>query len=363
MRLGRRGNADVLEVPYVSVIASDAERSRRGRGDGRLRHRVRRMRVALLALALLLFGPCAMAGTEQYHAGVERITVSAAVPFDALVWYPTQATEVPWQAGPLPIPATRGAAVAAGRFPVVLLSHGGGVTGSSPLVLGELSSALARNGLIVVAPFHGKVGLAARPLQVRQALDAMLADPRFKLHADPARLGTLGFSLGGAVTLELAGAVPDIVHWVAYCRAHPSDVMSCDHSPDGRSVTATTQIPAMGRAARPSPLPVKAVVLLDPFGVPFQPDGLSAVTMPVLIFRPESSEFPGEGNAIGLAGALPHPPQYQTVPGGHFIFMDVCTPVMQSASPAACHDPAGVDRPTVHAGIEAKTAQFFHDHL
>lgn len=322
------------------------------------------MRQLLLALMLLLFIPVSNAKTsmDSFHAGIARVTVSARVPFDVLVWYPTQAEEIPWQMGPFPIPASHDAAVAAGRFPIVLLSHGGGVTGGSPLVLRELSSDLARQGFVVVAPFHGKVGLGARPLQVRQGLDAVLADPRFQPHTDPSRLGMLGFSLGGAVTLELAGTVPDMLQWVSYCRTHPGDVMSCDHSPDGRNAALSQA----SRAARPppvSPLPLKAIVLLDPFAVPFQRDGLSAVAMPVLIFRPDQSELPGDGNAIGLAAALRRPPQYQTVPGGHFIFVDVCAPFMKSAAPEVCQDPPGIDRATVHAGIEAKIATFFHDNL
>jgi pimeloyl-ACP methyl ester carboxylesterase len=141
--------------------------------------------------------------------------------------------------------------------------------------------------------------------------------------------------------------------------------MSCHHAPDGGGGTgpASRQKPSSENASPPSRLPLKAIVLLDPFAVPFQRDELAAVTIPVLLFRPDQSVLPGEGNAFGLAAALPHPPQYQTVPGGHFIFVDVCAPFLQSSAPEACQDPPGVDRAALHVGIEAQIAQFFHDNL
>lgn len=80
---------------------------------------------------------------------------------------------------------------------------------------------------------HGKAGLALRPLQVTRAWDTARTAPRFTPHIDAARLSMLGFSLGTAVTLERADAIADTTHLVAYCVAQPTDVMSCDHAPDG----------------------------------------------------------------------------------------------------------------------------------
>lgn len=108
------------------------------------------MRALFLAVTLLLIGPIStvLAEAEPFHAGVVRISVVTEVPFDVLVWYPTKAEEVPWQAGPFPIPASHNAAIASGHFPIVLLSHGGGVTGGTPLVLRELSAASRDRGLL-----------------------------------------------------------------------------------------------------------------------------------------------------------------------------------------------------------------------
>jgi predicted dienelactone hydrolase len=280
-----------------------------------------------------------------------------------LVWYPTEADEVAWQTGPFIMPATRNAVVAPGRFPVVLLSHGGGTGGGTPLILRDISAALARRGFVVIAPFHGKAGLASRPPQIKRALEFVVADPRFASHVDPTRLGMLGFSLGTAVALELAGAVPKVGHLLSYCAEHPGDAMSCDHAPDGNNAAPRGGPAATSGSGIPTPLPLKAIALMDPYAVLFQRPELVAVSMPVLIFRPNQSELPGEANATGLAASLPHAPQFQSIPGNHFVFADICPPALAAASPDVCRDPPGVDRAAIHEAVEAQIIDFFGKNL
>jgi predicted dienelactone hydrolase len=316
----------------------------------------------LIAVLLIMGTPLTVdAETPTFHVGVARPSITGEVPFEMLVWYPTETDEVAWQAGPFTMPATRNAAMAPGRFPIVLLSHGGGLGGGTPLILREISVALARRGFVVIAPFHGKIGLPGRPPQIRRALDAVVADPRFASHVDTARLGMLGFSLGTAVTLELTGAVPNVAHLVAYCAAHPRDVMSCDHAPDGNNGAVHGANAQPGTPA--APLPLKAIVLMDPYAVLFQRPELVGVSMPILILRPNESELPAEANATGLAAALPHPPQVQNIPGGHFVFTDICPASLKASSPEVCEDPPGVDRAATHAALQAQIIEFFDKNL
>jgi predicted dienelactone hydrolase len=332
--------------------------------------RLRGSPVRLLAfvLALLVIGPAstALGDPPAFRAGIARITVAADVPFDVLVWYPTPAEEVPWQVGPFPIPASRDAPVAPGTFPIVLLSHGGGDTGGTPLVLRELSVSLARHGFVVVAPFHGNRprSLAVRPVQIDRALEDVLADPRFREHADPTRMGMVGFSLGGAVTLVRAGAVPDEAHLAAYCAAHIDDPMACGSGPGGgtsREPASTSAAPTVRSA--PPRIRLKAIVLLDPLGAIFSRDSLVTVDMPVLLYRAEQSRLKAEGNALALAAALPRPPRQEVVPGGHFAFIDSCPESLRAELADACEDPPGVDRAAIHARVEAEVSAFFRDAL
>ncbi|CCV15914.1 alpha/beta fold hydrolase [Mesorhizobium sp. STM 4661] len=321
------------------------------------------MRALSFIVSFLIVFSVSMAWAQPvpFHAGIARISVPAEEPFDTFVWYPTRAEEVPWQAGPFTVSASRNAAIADGEFPVLLLSHGGGRTGGGPLVLRGLAAYLARQGFIVVSPSHGKTRLSGRPLQIMAALEAMMADPRFKAHANPAKLGMLGFSLGGAVALELAGGVPNFRHLAAYCAMHPDDVQSCNPGPSGDSNTAPPK--RVQSADLPPPrLPLKALALLDPFGVLFERDGLVAVKMPVLLFRPKQSRL-GEENTRALVAGLPQPPRVQYVPGGHFVLTDICPVALMKQAPEVCEDAQDVDRAAVQADIEVKIAQFFRDRL
>jgi predicted dienelactone hydrolase len=131
------------------------------------------MRAQLLLTIVLLVPPFAnaLARADPFHAGISRLTVRASAPFDALVWYPTDAEETPWDSNGFQIPATHDAPIAQGPFPIVLLSHGGGRGGGNPLTLRELAAVLARQGFVVIAPFHGTSRLLQRPFQIREALD------------------------------------------------------------------------------------------------------------------------------------------------------------------------------------------------
>jgi predicted dienelactone hydrolase len=325
------------------------------------------MQPFFLAIFLLAAGTSsALADPQRFHAGATRITVKDIVPFDALVAYPTDVPEVPFQDGPWIIAASREAPIVSGaRFPIILFSHGGGGTikaGGSPLPYADLATSLAREGFIVVSPFHpgsnpARAALEDRPRQIRKALDATLADPRFATHAHPNRLGMMGFSYGGAVTLIAAGAAPSLAHLAAYCRDRIDDPMACDGVPtDGALANA------IGKKS-PDALDLKALVLMDPFGSLFDRDGLTSVNMPTLLYRAERSDLKADGNIIALAAALPRPPRQETVPGGHFIFFGPCPPAVVAEAPAACKDVPNVDRVSVHRRIEAEISDFLRRNL
>src|SRR5450631_2848256 len=174
------------------------------------------LRVLATAIALSLLVPLAGSlsparADDPYRAGVARVIVQGAVPFETvpfevLVAYPTDVAEAPFEAGPWTIHASLDAPIATAKaFPVLLFSHGDG-RGGSPLPLRDLIASLARQGFIVIAPFHYRgerlpESLRDRPRQLHQALDQVLADQRFAAQADRSRLGIAGFSFGGAMAL------------------------------------------------------------------------------------------------------------------------------------------------------------------
>ena len=320
------------------------------------------MRSLMFGLLLAVAGiSTASADPRSFHAGITRITVLDTTPFDALIASPTDGAEVSVEEGPFRFSASRDAAVAAGpRFPVVLFSHGGGQRPGTPLGHGDLLLHLARQGFIVIAPFHPATErpFVDRPRHVHKALDAVLADPRFSNRADPGRVGMMGFSFGGAVSLIVAGANIDLAHLSAYCRVHPDDSRACEGiATDG----SWAKVP-------PSPksddtLPLKILVLLEPYGAPFERKGLGSLDLPMLIYSASQSDLRPEGNALALAKALPRPPQQVAVPGSHFVFVDPCSSILAARAPEACSDPPGTDRAAIHQRFRREIADFLRANL
>lgn len=154
------------------------------------------------------------------------------------VWYPAGAETVPGCAydtvlrdGVTPVQlfgrASRAATPAAGRFPLVLLSHG---FPGNRMLMAHLGEALASRGFVVAALDHpestyddlGAFGstLLHRPYDQRFALDA-LADGPLGPHIEGGPAAVIGYSMGayGALTLAGAGLSAAALAWPGGARA------------------------------------------------------------------------------------------------------------------------------------------------
>jgi predicted dienelactone hydrolase len=167
-----------------------------------------------------------------------------------------------------------------------------------------------------------------------------------------------GFSFGGAVTLIVAGASIDLAHLSAYCRDHADDVRACDGiATDG----SWAKVPPGRRSD--DVLPLKALVLLEPYGAPFAPKGLSSVDLPALVYVASHSDLRPEGNGLAVAKALARPPQQIVVPGSHFVFVDPCSPTLAARAAEACTDPPGTDRAAIHQRVKREISDFLRERL
>lgn len=297
--------------------------------------------------------------------GVDPITRA---PLPMAVVYPTARAGAPATFGEYTVAATRDAAPAAGRRPLVVISHGHAGTRWGHH---DLATALARAGYVVASVEH--VGdsyrdqsgvrsdrvLLGRAYQLSAAIDRVLADPALAPHIDAARIGVAGFSAGGYTALLVAGARPDFARLAPYCARHPEDHEICDGGPVRRELAPAALRPT--RDAR-----VRAAFVMAPLGIFFGDDAFREVTAPVFLTWADGDRvlLPGENAepvARRLGAALAGT---RVVAGaGHFVFLVPCPPAVAAALPALCIDPPGVDRARVHEVLAADAVRFFDERL
>ena len=334
---------------------------------------------AILAAALASPAPVALAA--ETRPGYDRLEVKAdhrAGLVAASVWYPSAGGGNPGLVGDNPVfhgtPVAVGAAIAEGRFPLVLLSHG---SGGNMDGLGWLSAALADSGAMVLAVNHPgstsgdssarrSVDLAAREADLSAALDALLADPAFAPHVDTTRIASAGFSLGGATALNLAGFVADRSEFAAYCDRLKGPLQDCDWFRRGGVDPAN--LPASFSATR-GDARVSAVIAVDPaLGDTYTAESLAAFKGRALFVN-----LGGDGDRwravdVGptgsdLAGRLAGAALVTLSPAWHFSFLGLCKPdavriLEEERDDPVCTDPAGSDRAAVHRQAAEAIAAF-----
>ena len=312
-----------------------------------------------------------MPPSAQWRAGcIQRRIVpeNASHSFPATFWYPALAAESPMRVGIYDLSAAADAAPAAGRFPLVAISHG---SGGGDVNHHDWAEALARAGFVVVAPRHvgdshdfragigSREQLLERPRQLRQAIRAALTDPDIGCHCLADKLGLLGVSAGGYTCLTNMGARPAFSRWKEHCRQNPQAEVVC---PVGRAPS----LPILDEkdwedVCQPN---VGAAVLLAPFAMVFDRPGLTNVHVPMRIYRAESESVTlNHSNADFLAKNLPSSPETVSVPGDHYVFIAPVEEELAEKYPLYYRDAPGVDRRDIHRRLAEEIVDFFQRKL
>lgn len=286
-------------------------------------------------------------------AGYRQLTVTdsqlqLAFPVHAL--YPTLETPQMVAIGPYQLAVAPDAAVAPGRSPLVLVSHG---TGSSGLLHRQLAQALVKHGYVVGLlehPHNNRAddswantpqNLVARPCHLQLALDCLLGDAQLGAALTPGAAALVGHSLGGYSVLAAVGGRPEAV---------------------GAAGARRVAIPVPAADERE-----KALVLLAP-AVPWYAAlaSLAAVRVPLLVLAGEKDEHtPPQHVELVTKGVPATTPLTSRVVAnaGHFSFLTPFPPHRTSAAFAPSQDPPGFDRVQFQAELAQEVADFLAQHL
>ncbi len=256
---------------------------------------------------------------DDIVVGVTALTVQSPeriAPLNVMVWYPArgggETTSVGQNAVFEGTVAQKNAVVASGRFPTVLLSHGG--MRSAPNQSAWLASHLVKNGFIVVdvkvpplgyddAP-QANAELWKRPADISATLTALENSPEWARHIDRQKIGAVGFFLGGTSVLSLVGANIEAERFVRSCDEINMG-MDCvwfeKFDVDLRKIDLT-DLQKIQRDKR-----IRGAVLVDPeLTESFSDQSLSSVNIPVSIINLGTAEtIPKALNASSLVKNIP----------------------------------------------------------
>lgn len=301
-----------------------------------------------LPTALVLASETAFA---DQAVGVQTLAITAparAEPLSVTVWYPAASGGHRMSVGDNRIfegtEVLRDAKPATSNFPLILLSHG---SGSRALGMAWIATALAEAGFVVAGPDHpgttsgdstpeATPKIWERAADLSAVLDSITTDKAWRM-VDPARVGVLGFSLGGTAAMEIAGARASLDAYVAYCDSYPA-MMDCRWFKGGRGFVDDEEIKVppldLGSVDRRrfeqsnrDPR-LKAAVLVDPgLATAFTPASLAAIDIPLAFVNLGSAgQVPVAVLSDALATKIAGATYRQIENADHFSFLPLCKP-------------------------------------
>ena len=334
------------------------------------------MKHLLIVATVIAFNTAAFADNIP---GFVRITLDAAhrdALIEGAIWYPADAGGEPLVLGEnaifVGVHVREDAAVAEGRHPVVLLSHG---LGGRFRTMAWLAAGLADRGAIVVSVNHTKsttldfdLRQAAdhwtRVQDLRRALDRLLSDPRWIDSIDESRIMAAGFSFGGWTAMSMGGVTGNLAGYAAYCEKFANQGADCrDISRAGINLLALDAELWNAEDGR-----ITAVAAIDPgLHHGLQAHNVTNLVDDVLLIglgtgadRYLATDFSQSGS--GFSALLPGAVTKIIAPASHFTALLTCKRVgaailREEGEDPVCDEPEGTDRNAVHRRIVSLIAE------
>ncbi|WP_437614078.1 alpha/beta hydrolase family protein [Erwinia sp. V71] len=260
------------------------------------------------------------------------------------------------------------APLAAGKFPLVILSHGSGGNNAS---LAWLATQLASQGMIVMAANNPgsttgdsspTTDITLQTQDIRNLLDSVLASAPWHNAIDSQKIGVIGHSKGGYSALALAGGMITRQRFAEYCRSMP-DMPDCQFYQRGKlnlPQLDSSRLEASYRDPR-----IRFAIALDPgMGYVLTPQSLRQVHIPVMVIT--AGYYIRASGTLNLGGdklpVLQHPiPQ-----AGHFDFLPLCQPqarqiLAEEGEAFICETPETTRR-EIHQQATSSIIDFLQQH-
>lgn len=300
-------------------------------------------------------------------------------PVELHIWYPAQSggsvTPLGKNAVFTGVEVTHDAAATDTPHPLVLLSHG---SGGNAVNIGWIATYLANQGMVVIAPNHpgttSRDSIPQETIKIWERPDDMHAILEYaeqklaqNLHIDTARIGVVGFSLGGHTALSLVGAQADHVAYIDYC-ALPDASSDCVWIQGGGVNLAdinTQKFEQDNTDPR-----ITAAVAVDPaLAQAYQSKSLGQIEVPLQIINLGAANTVPLGiNAMTISQQIPIV-DYKTVVGAsHFSFLGQCTEIGENIISSEGEDPICSEtsdrtRGDIHNELEHLIGGFLAKHL
>ena len=276
-------------------------------------------------------------------------------------------------------PARQDAPIAAGSFPLVLLSHGAGLAGRAE-AMSWIAAPLAEQGYIVAAPTHPyntgpdrsaeeTMKLWLRPTDLTETLDYLETEDVFAPVLEPGRVGVLGLSMGGNTALSIAGARLDPERLAGYC-----DTLERNASLCGWVRISGVDLHGLDRDAAGADYRderVRFAMAIDPALVDvFVPDSFAGISVPVaLVNLGAPGDVPVTLDAGPVAEAMSQASYEIVEDANHFSMFGLCKPMAaeiareEGIEEPICDDGATRSRAKIHADMIDRVIAHFAQNL